>query len=194
MKKNIYIFKDQKQASQYICDLFVDLINKSPEASLGFATGTSPLLLYKMLVEDHQKNKTDWSKITTFNLDEFVNLDVKHPSSFRKQMQANLFGHLNLKKDNIHLPNGNSSDLENECTSYDNLLKKHPIDLQFISLGANGHIAYNEPPCKDDSYTHVVDLLDETRHDLKTMKFFNHLDEVPKKAITMGIQSILECK
>ena len=194
MKLKAFIFENVDKASAWMKDLFVKNIRNNPHIVIGLATGTSPLKFYDMLVQDYVKNKTDWSKVVTFNLDEFVNLDPAHPSAFKAQMQRNLFKHLNLSKNNIHLPNGNCQDLAQAAREYDELLKRYPIELQFISLGANGHMAYNEPPCDPNSFCHVVDLLPTTRQDLQTQGFFQHLDEVPKKAITMGIQSILNCQ
>ena len=193
-KIDILVFSDKQQASEYIKNIFVEQINKKNNSNLGFATGTSPLELYKLLVQDHKKNKTNWSSITSFNLDEFVKLDPNHPSSFRKQMFNNLFNHVNIDPKNVNLPDGNAQDLNQSASDYELKLINHRIDLQFISLGANGHIAYNEPPCIPDSSCHVTSLLPNTRHDLMKQGFFNHMDEVPTNAITMGINSILHCK
>ncbi len=190
----IYLFKDATKASVWVADYFDTYIKNNPNAILGFATGTSPLLTYKLLQEKSAAG-TDWSNIKSFNLDEFIGVPIGHPESFRSQMQNNLFKGVNIKPENIFLPDGLVTDLEAEAKRYENQINElGGIDLQYISLGANGHMAYNEPGTELDTLTHVAEIADFTRNILVEQNKFASFDETPNSAITVGVQTIMNFK
>ncbi len=190
----IYIFKDAERASVWVADYFDKYIQANPNAVLGFATGTSPLLTYKLLQEKSQQG-TSWEGIKSFNLDEFIGVPVEHPESFRSQMTNNLFKGVNIKEENIFLPDGLVNDPENEADRYEELIDSMGgIDLQYISLGANGHMAYNEPGTSLDSLTHVAEIAEFTRHILVEQNKFSTFEETPATAITVGVQTIMKFK
>ncbi len=164
----------------------IDCVRNKPNAVLGLATGSTPLGIYKNLVEDHVKNKTDYSKVTTFNLDEYVGLHPEHEQSYHTYMRQNLFNHIN-----IDLKNTNFPDLDNP-KAYTKLIKQKPIDLQILGVGSNGHIAFNEPFTSFDSETDYVTLAESTINDNK--RFFDSIDDVPKQAVTMGLKDIMSAK
>ena len=167
-------------------------IGKKPHSVLGLATGSSPLGVYKLLVEYH-KMGTDFSKVTTFNLDEYVGLRPDHPQSYRWYMEENFFSKVNIKKEQTFIPNGVAEDLEAECLRYEDLIKQAGgIDLQLLGIGSNGHIGFNEPGSEFGTITRVVDLAESTIKD--NSRFFESIDEVPTQAISMGIKTIMQAK
>ena len=168
------------------------VVKRNSRAVLGLATGSSPIGLYHAMIKDHQKNKTSYANIRTINLDEYVGIESSHSQSYRTFMNEHLFNHIDINPKNIHLPVGNGDDLRLECERYERVLQENNVDLQILGIGSNGHIAFNEPGTSFHSRTHVVTLDERTRQD--NARFFNHLDEVPKYAITMGIESILRAK
>lgn len=194
MKKEIILFKNADMASIWVANYFDEYIKNNPKSVLGFATGVSPLLTYKLL-KKYSKEGTNWEGITAFNLDEFIGVPIDHPESFRSQMMKNLFNGVNIKKENIFLPNGLSDNPKKEAKTYEKLIKsKGGIDLQYISLGANGHMAYNEPGTSLKTLTHVAKLEDFTRKVLVEQKKFSSLDETPVSAITVGVKTIMKFK
>lgn len=148
--------------------------------------------MYKLLVEYH-KMGTDFSKVTTFNLDEYVGLRPDHPQSYRWYMEENFFSKVNIKKEQTFIPNGVAEDLEAECLRYEDLIKQAGgIDLQLLGIGSNGHIGFNEPGSEFGTITRVVDLAESTIKD--NSRFFESIDEVPTQAISMGIKTIMQAK
>jgi glucosamine-6-phosphate deaminase len=188
----IHQYQDISLLYQDAANHFIDLISTHKNAVLGLATGSTPIIIYKHLIERYQNGSITFSDVKTFNLDEYVGLDKEHQQSFAYFMQENLFKSINIQQKNIHIPNGNAKDLEKECKQYSKLLKNHPVDIQILGIGSNGHIAFNEPGTPFDSETHIIDLDLKTRID--NARFFNHLNDVPTQAITMGIKDIMQAK
>lgn len=169
------------------------LIRKEPDCVIGFATGSTPLGLYKELIRMHKEEGLDFSKVVTFNLDEYVGLPPNHPESYHYFMWENLFKHININPSNVHIPMGMAEDVDAFCEWYEQKIIEHGgIDLQILGIGANGHIAFNEPGSSLGSRTRIKTLNENTR--LDNSRFFNSLDEVPKYAITMGVGTIMEAK
>ena len=165
-------------------------INNSSKPVLGLATGKTFTGFYKKLVEKHNKKKISFSNITTFNLDEYVGLPSDHPESFHSYMENNLFKDVKIPNQNYHIPNGTAENLKKECEEYEIKIKNAGgINTQFLGIGENGHIGYNEPGSPHDSRTRVVKLTEETQ---KNKKEYFESRKVPEKAITMGIGTILE--
>lgn len=178
-----------KKASQIVGSQMI----LEPKSVLGLATGSTPVGMYKNLIKMYEEGLIDFSKIKTFNLDEYYKLPVDNDQSYHYFMDENLFNHININRENIHLPNGMADDIDAECVSYDQMIDDNGgIDIQVLGIGNNAHIGFNEPTINFNKGTHVVTLDESTRE--ANARFFNNLDEVPKKAITMGTGSIFKSK
>lgn len=163
------------------------------DSVLGLATGSTPLGTYKQLINWNRKGDIDFSRVVTVNLDEYVGLDSSNNQSYRYFMNKNFFEHININMDNTFVPNGCAADLEEECKRYDeNISRLGGIDLQLLGIGHDGHIGFNEPDKYFVKNTHIVDLHESTVK--ANSRFFNSEDEVPKRAITMGMVSIMQAK
>lgn len=190
---NVLIFDTEEQigiaAGNYMCGQVL----QKPDSVLGLATGSTPLKPYGQMIDLYKKGVVDFSKVTTFNLDEYVNLDVNDKNSYHSFMHENLFDHINIPEESINFLNGNANDLEKECEDYENKIKKAGgIDIQLLGIGSNGHIAFNEPSDCFQRWSHVVNLKESTVKD--NSRFFNSIEEVPTQAVTMGIGSIMQAK
>ena len=164
-----------------------------PDSVLGLATGSSPLGTYKQLIKWYEIGDIDFSNVTTVNLDEYVGLDGKNVQSYRYFMNKNFFEHINIDLGNTFVPNGCAVDLESEGRRYDeHIAVLGGIDLQLLGIGLDGHIGFNEPDKYFVKSTHVVDLHESTIK--ANSRFFENEDEVPKRAITMGMVSIMQAK
>ena len=185
------IVLEKNQIDEVVANLFIETINNKPNCVLGLATGSSPVGIYKNLVKAYQENKVSFKDVKTFNLDEYIGLEETHHQSYRYFMNDNLFNHIDIDKNNTHVPNG--INYEYDVENYDKEIENNGgIDLQILGIGSNGHIAFNEPGTSFDSLTHVVDLKESTIKD--NSRFFNSIDEVPTKSITMGLTSIIKAK
>jgi len=190
---NVITFDNEEQigvaAGYYMCGQVL----QKPDSVLGLATGSTPLKAYKHMIELYNKKAVDFSKVTTFNLDEYVNLDVKDKNSYHSFMYENLFDHINIPDENINFLNGNAPDLDAECRAYEQKIKKAGgIDIQLLGIGSNGHIAFNEPAESFQRWSHVVELKESTIAD--NSRFFDDISQVPTRAVTMGIGSIMQAK
>lgn len=164
-----------------------------PESVLGLATGSSPLGTYKQLIEWYKKGDIDFSKVVSVNLDEYVGLDGSSDQSYRYFMNKNFFEHININLGNTVVPNGCAVDLAGEGRRYDeHIAELGGIDLQLLGIGLDGHIGFNEPDKYFVKSTHVVDLHESTIK--ANSRFFANIDDVPKRAITMGMVSIMQAK
>ena len=164
-----------------------------PDSVLGLATGSSPVGAYKQLINWYEKGDIDFSKTITVNLDEYVGLDANNDQSYRYFMDNTFFNHINIKKENTFVPNGCAEDLDAEGNAYDAKIKEFGgIDLQLLGIGLDGHIGFNEPDEYFTKGTHVVDLHESTIE--ANSRFFASRDDVPTKAITMGMASIMQAK
>ena len=188
------IVKDSyEEASKLAAELVADVIRRKPRAVLGLATGSTPLSTYKELIRLHKQEGLDFSRVVTFNLDEYVGLSHDHPQSYHYFMWENFFKHININAKNVHIPDGTAKDIPGYCRWYEEqIVKAGGLDLQLLGIGSNGHIAFNEPGSSLGSRTRVKTLDDKTRQD--NARFFRNLDEVPKCAITMGIGTIMDAR
>lgn len=185
--------KDYNELSEAASKIIINKVKSSNKVTIGFATGGTPLGTYKKLIEDYRRNHTSYQHVVSFNLDEYVGLSPSDPNSYHFYMQENLFQHIDISPTNIHIPNGESENLQKECEDYEKLIDSfHGIDLQILGIGRNGHIGFNEPGTSFRSLTHVVELAPSTRK--ANARFFRSLEEVPTHAVTMGIASILKSK
>lgn len=185
--------KNYDELSVKAAAMIAGQVNVKPNAVLGLATGGSPVGTYEKLVEWFRQGAVDFSEITTVNLDEYRGLSKDHEQSYWYFMQEHLFQHVNVKAENIHVPNGENPDAESMCREYDELIERvGGIDLQLLGIGLDGHIGFNEPGRTFEPNTHCVDLEESTIDANK--RFFSSRDEVPKQAYTMGIKAIMQAK
>ena len=163
-----------------------------PGKVLGLATGSSPVGLYKKMIEYNKQ--VSYKDIVTFNLDEYVGLPLEHPESYYSFMHTNLFNHVDIKEENIHIPSGLGDNIEEKCKEYDEAIAKAGgVDIQLLGIGSDGHIAFNEPGTPFDSGTHVTGLAESTIKD--NARFFdNDMSKVPTSAATQGIGTIMKAK
>lgn len=168
------------------------LVVTKPDAVLGLATGSTPLGLYKLITQDHKECGTSYKAVKTVNLDEYKGLAPDNRQSYAYFMRKNLFEHIDIELCNTNIENGLAENEKAECERYDEILKELPRDLQLLGLGSNGHIAFNEPSTPFGSTTHVVALTENTVKD--NSRLFADASEVPRKAFTMGIKSIMQAK
>ncbi|KAH8774706.1 glucosamine-6-phosphate isomerase [Diaporthe sp. PMI_573] len=190
---------DAEQASVYVANYVVDRIKHfSPTPShpfvLGLPTGSSPLGVYKVLVEKYKAGEISFENIVTFNMDEYIGIPRDHPESYHSFMWKNFFQHVNIKPENVNILNGNAPSLEAECIEYEAKIKSvGGIDLFLAGIGEDGHIAFNEPGSSLASRTRVKTLAYDTI--LANSRFFdNDLEKVPKMALTVGVQTVLEAR
>jgi glucosamine-6-phosphate deaminase len=191
-KVELIITNNYDEMSEKAADLFVDLIKRKPNATLGLATGSTPIGLYKKLIEKNKAKEISFKNIVTYNLDEYCDIPKEHEQSYYTFMNENLFKHIDINKDNTHLPEG-QGDSKLNAQKYEEALKNAKIDIQLLGIGSNGHIGFNEPGTDFDIGVHDVQLTDNTIKD--NARFFeNDINKVPKKAITMGIRNILSAE
>lgn len=164
-----------------------------PASVLGLATGSTPVGLYRALSEMYRAGEIDFSGITTFNLDEYYPISPENPNSYRYFMNENLFDHINIPKSRTHIPNGMADDPAAECAAYDRMIREAGgIDLQLLGIGLNGHIGFNEPDGILTTGTHITQLTESTIE--ANSRFFESRDEVPTRALTMGMETILHAR
>ena len=189
----VRVFETSEQMSLAAAEFFAERINSKPNIVLGLATGGTPVKMYAELVRMGREGKLDFSRVVTFNLDEYVGLAPDHDQSYRYFMDSNLFDKVNIRKENTHLPDGMASDLDAMCASYEKAIQQAGgIDLQLLGIGGNGHVGFNEPGSPADSRTRVVDLTPETIRD--NSRFFKDESEVPRRAVSMGIATVLDAR
>ncbi|MNO82979.1 Glucosamine-6-phosphate deaminase 1 [compost metagenome] len=149
--------------------------------------------MYKELIDMHKNGELDFSKVTTVNLDEYVGLSGEHDQSYRYFMDSNLFNHVNIRKEYTYVPNGLAEDMLKECVNYDKRIEElGGIDVQVLGIGSNGHIGFNEPSDTLSLGTHVTDLAESTIE--ANSRYFVSKEEVPTKALTMGLGAIMKAK
>ncbi len=189
MPIDLTVADDYEEMSKKAATIVGDKVKENPGVTLGLATGGTPVGCYENLVDMYKKGELDFSDVTTFNLDEYIGLEPDHPQSYHYYMDENLFDHINLKEENIHIPNGLAKNPEEECKDYEKAIERAGgIDLQLLGIGENGHVAFNEPGSSFDSKTRIVELSEKTRGD--NARFFESKSDVPKGAISMGIETI----
>jgi glucosamine-6-phosphate deaminase len=189
----VIIQSDADAAARMAARVVAKLIRRKPNAVLGLATGNTPLGLYRELVRLHREEELDFSRVTTFNLDEYVGLAADHPASYHAFMHENLFNHLNIPRGQIHIPDGRAADIPSHCAAYEASIRAAGgIDLQVLGVGTDGHIGFNEPTSSLASRTRIKTLTPRTRSD--NASFFDREEDVPHHVITMGIGTIMESR
>jgi len=193
----VIIQKDDESVSTWAAAYVASNINnhkptmKKPFV-LGLPTGSSPLGMYKELIRLNKAKKVDFTNVVTFNMDEYVGIPQDHPQSYHSFMWDNFFGHINIRKSNVNILNGNARDLRTECENYERKIKKYGgIELFVGGVGPDGHIAFNEPGSSLTSRTRVKTLAEDTI--IANSRFFgNDVNKVPKTALTVGVATIMD--
>ena len=189
----VVIHSTAELASLAAADLISQKVRHRPRCVLGLATGSTPLAVYRELGRLHREVGLDFSQVTTFNLDEYVGLPGTHPQSYRYFMEENLFKHINVRPERMHVPDGRALDFERHCESYERQISQAGgIDLQLLGIGTDGHIAFNEPGSSLGSRTRIKTLAGQTIRD--NARFFGGEGQVPRMAVTMGVGTILDSR
>ena len=187
----VEILDDYKTMSDRAAEVVINQIRRKPDSTIGFATGSTPRGLYDRLINAYETEGLDFSKLTTFNLDEYVGLPPGHDQSYAHYMWTNLFDHVNMNPSQVHIPHGMAGDIPEHCQWYERRISEAGgIDLQILGIGANGHIAFNEPGSSLGSRTRIKTLTSKTVED--NARFFDDSDMVPEYAITMGVGTVME--
>lgn len=185
--------EDYDGMSKKAAEFIYEAIEKKPDITLGLATGSTPQKMYRYLAEMLNENNIDLSKVHTVNLDEYVGLDEDNSQSYHYFMLEEFFNKVDIPLENTHIPDGKSEDLEAEVENYEKIIEDlGGIDLQLLGVGRNGHIGFNEPGTPFDSRTQVVELTDVTIKD--NSRFFEKIEDVPTRALSMGLETIMDAK
>lgn len=189
----IIVVENYEEMSKKAAVMVASQVILKPDSVLGLSTGDTPIGMYKEIINIYKNQKMDFSKVKTFNLDEYYRLNRENPQSYYYYMMNNLFNHVNIDKKNINIPNGMADNIEVECKEYERKINKAGgIDLQILGIGVNGHIGFNEPNISFEPETHLVHLNEKTIE--SNSRFFSSKEEIPTKAISMGIKSIIHSK
>lgn len=195
----LIIKKDCEQLAEWAAEYVIKKINDfkptlQKKFVLGLPTGSSPVIMYKKLIEAYNQRRVSFKNVVTFNMDEYVGLPVDHPESYHSFMYNNLFKHIDCPDENIHILNGNASDLEAECANYEMMIQEAGgIDLFIGGVGVDGHIAFNEPGSSLSSRTRQKTLTTETR--MVNSRFFgNDMNKVPAFALTVGVGTVMDAR
>lgn len=189
----IHVMESKEIASDLAANKIAQQLERKKNTVLGLATGSTPQLLYRNLIAKYQTNQISFQDVIAINLDEYVGLDGSHPQSYRYFMDTELFNHVDIKKENTHVPNGMAEDLDEECKRFNELIKSYDYpDIQVLGVGQNGHIGFNEPNDRMFVHTHVEPLTENT---IKVNgRFFEDKNEMPRTAISLGMKNILCAK
>ncbi len=191
----VIITKGRSEASGLVARQIAQLIERKPDAVLGLATGSTPLALYGELITLHREEGLDFSRVSTFNLDEYVGLSADHAGSYHHFMWENLFRHVNVDAERVHIPDGavEGRGIERECRRFEEMIEAAGgIDYQVLGIGTDGHIGFNEPGSSLASRTRIKTLTQRTRDD--NARYFGEGEEMPHHVITMGIGTIMEAR
>lgn len=190
---DIRIFNNTDEIASAASEIIINKVKSCPDAILGLATGASPVATYKKLIAAYEAGEISFKDVKTFNLDEYCSIPATDKNSYYTFMHENLFNFIDVLEDNVHVPNGNPENAEEYCDSYDESIKNAGgIDIQVLGIGRNGHIGFNEPSDAFTAGTYKVKLTDSTIEANKI--YFESENDVPREAITMGVQSITNAK
>lgn len=190
---NYQVFKSVDAIGQAAAILFSSQVLQKKNCVLGLATGSTPIPTYEHMIKLYRNGIVDYSRVTTYNLDEYCGLSPSHEQSYHFFMMSQLFQHINIPKAQIHVPNGQAANIQAECEAYDAAIERDGgIDLQLLGLGTNGHIAFNEPGETFVFGTHQTALTEDTIK--ANQRFFSTEDDVPRQAITMGVGTIMKAR
>ena len=189
----IIVVDNYEEMSKEAARIMASCVTLKPDSVLGLATGSTPLGMYSELINIYNKKEVNFEHAKSFNLDEYYGLNKDNEQSYNYYMNENFFKHINIKPENINIPNGAAENIEEECTSYEKRIKEAGgIDIQVLGIGVNGHIGFNEPDVKFEAETHLVQLDEQTIE--SNARFFESREEVPTSAISMGIKTIMHSR
>ena len=189
----ITIAETSERAAELAAGEILEALSRKPDLVLGLATGSTPVGVYARLVQAHREGKADFSRVRTFNLDEYLDLGAEHPQSYRAFMQRHLFGSVNIPARNIRFPPAEGSGLEERCRRFEEEIQEAGgIDVQLLGIGRNGHIGFNEPTSSLRSRTRIQTLTPKTLRD--NARFYADPGTQPRMAVTMGIGTILDAR
>jgi glucosamine-6-phosphate deaminase len=189
----VVILDNAQGVARYSADIICEQLRTDPASVLGLATGSTPLKLYRELINRHRNDKISFRKVSTFNLDEYLGLEEGHPQSYRQFMNRELFDHIDIDKANTHVPPGDAADPFKACEDYElSISESGGVDIQLLGIGRNGHIGFNEPTSCLTSRTRVKTLTRETIED--NARFFHEGEFQPHLSVTMGIGTIMDAR
>ncbi len=189
----VEVYKNYEEVMVRAAEIVGAQVKEKPDCVLGLPTGSTPIGLYENLAKKCDAGELDFSRVSTFNLDEYYPISPEHDQSYRYFMNDHLFHHINIKMENTHVPLGSSKDPDATCRAYEDEIKAFGgVDLQVLGIGRNGHIGFNEPGCDLQGPTHLTDLTDDTLD--ANSRFFESVKDVPTNALTMGIGTIMRAK
>lgn len=189
----VVICDNYEKMSEYAARIVASCVTLKPNCVLGLATGSTPIGTYNELVRLYQNEELDFSSVKTFNLDEYFPIEPTNSQSYRYFMNKNLFDRINIPIENTFVPNGATSEARAECENYEEKIKEYGgIDLQILGIGQNGHIGFNEPGDELIAATHLTELDESTIN--ANSRFFKSREDVPDKALTMGMATILRAR
>ena len=189
---NVIVLKNGSEVCKKASQIIGNVVKEKHDACLGLATGGSAEEVYKYLVEEYNKGNLDFSKCSSVNLDEYVGIPSDHPQSYRRYMNERFFDKVNINKENTYVP-VTTGNIENELVKIEELIEnKGGIDIQLLGVGNNGHIAFNEPNERLNASASVIELNEDTI--IANSRFFDKIEDVPKKAVSLGIGDILKAK
>jgi len=189
----VVVTNNYQEMSREAARIVARQILAKEDSVLGLPTGDTPTGMYEELVQLDNRRLIDFSKVITFNLDEYYGLPLDHPGSYHRYMREKLFDHVNIQEGSIHIPDGVAKDIEEECRRYEEEIYRYGgIDLQILGIGPNGHIGFNEPGSDWEMTTRLVKLSEETRR--RESRYFRDPTEVPTQGITMGIKTIMKAR
>lgn len=189
----IIVVDNYEEMSIEAARIMASCVTLKPDSVLGLATGSTPLGMYSQLINIYNRKEVNFEHVKSFNLDEYYGLNKDNEQSYNYYMNENFFKHINIKPENINIPNGAAENIEEECISYEKKIKEAGgIDIQVLGIGVNGHIGFNEPDVKFEAETHLVQLDEQTIE--SNARFFESREEVPTSAISMGIKTIMHSK
>lgn len=189
----ILVFEKEEYLDAYVGEYICHFIRNHSQPVIGFATGSTPLGVYRYFIDNYQAQKVSFRQVKAFNLDEYVGLTPSHPRSFASAMKNELFSHIDILPENINALDGSKENMDEECQRYESLIDANPIDIQILGIGMDGHIAYNEPGSPLDGACHVVDLHQESIE--SSLDYgFDHIEDVPTQGVTQGIGTIMKAK
>ena len=189
----VIVCKNYEEMSAAAAEIVADVMKAKPDCVLGLATGSTPVGMYKQLIGKNQSGEIDFSKVTTVNLDEYYPISPENDQSYRYFMNQNLFDHVNVDKTRTFVPDGQAPDPVAACEAYEETVAAvGPADIQVLGIGQNGHIGFNEPADALEVRTHVTGLTESTIK--ANARFFASEADVPTRALTMGIGTILNAR
>jgi|SRR5471030_780106 len=189
----IIIVENYEEMSKKAATMVASQTILKPDSILGLATGDTPTGMYQELIKLYKNKEIDFSETKTFNLDEYYGINKENNQSYYYYMMNNFFEHININKENINMPNGIAENIDKECKAYEERISQAGgIDIQVLGIGGNGHIGFNEPGVSFEAETHLVELDSKTIE--ANSRFFESIEEVPTKAVSMGIKTIMHSK